>query len=61
MICNKYSELSPIEKVKYIGELIHSVQSDDNLYLAGCEVISKAKDEGIFDGVVILPDPPNEK
>ena len=60
MICNHYSNLTPIEKVVYIGELIHAVQSNDRFYNLGKFIIGLAKEEGIFDGVTILPDTPTD-
>ena len=56
MLCKKYDDLSYFEKVTYIGELLHSCQSDDTLFDEGNKLIAKAKDMGLFNGVVILPD-----
>lgn len=56
MLCTKFSELSHYDKVKYIGELLHACQSDDFLYSIGENIIQTAKDTGLFDGVVILPE-----
>jgi len=56
MLCKKYEELGHFDKVTYIGELLHAVQSDNDLYEQGLELIKKAKSMGFFDGVKILPD-----
>lgn len=56
MLCKNFSELSHFEKVKYIGELLHACQSDDFLYTVGENIIQTAKDSGLFEGVVILPE-----
>lgn len=57
MNCDKYLSLTPIEKVKFLGELIHCVQSDDFLFEAAGEIIELAKQKGIFNGVKIVPMP----
>lgn len=55
MICDKFNNLSPLEKVLFVGELIHAVQFDETSYTIGQEIISLAKRKGIFEGVVINP------
>ncbi len=57
MLCDKYQQLSHIDKVKYIGSLIHAVQSSNNLFSLGEKLIQVAEDIGLFTGVTILPDP----
>lgn len=56
MICKKYDNLSHVDKIRYIGELIHIVQNDDEFYEMGVTLINKAKEKGILDGVQILPE-----
>ena len=56
MLCNNYNELSHVDKIIYIGELLHAVQSDDHLFDLGTLIIGSARDKGLFEGVVILPD-----
>lgn len=56
MLCQKFNDLSHYDKVKYIGELLHACQSDNFLYTIGENIIKTAKDSGIFEGVVILPE-----
>lgn len=56
MLCNNYDNLSHVEKIKYIGELLHSVQSDDHLFNLGLLIIYHAREKGLLDGVVILPE-----
>lgn len=56
MICKNYDKLSHVEKIKYIGELIHIVQNDDEFYEKGYNLIKLAREKGILDGVQILPE-----
>ena len=56
MLCNNYNNLSHVNKIIYIGELLHAVQSDDDLFDLGNLIICNTKDKGLFEGVVILPD-----
>ena len=60
MICKTYLDLSPIEKVMFIGELTHSYMSDEELYKIGVKLIDVAKAKGIFDNVVIMPNNQND-
>lgn len=56
MICKKYADLSHVDKIRYIGELIHIVQNDDEFYDMGYSLIYMARMKGILDGVKILPE-----
>lgn len=56
MICNKFSELSPFEKILFIGEITHSTMNDDDLFKMGQELIELAKEKGLFNNVKIMPD-----
>jgi len=56
MLCNKYADLSLIEKIRFIGELVHSVQNDDDCFQVAEALIVVAKRSGVLDGVVILPE-----
>lgn len=60
MICQKFENLTPVQKVTYIGELIHAVQSNDHLMELGQSIIDLAISMGIFDGVTILPQGNNQ-
>lgn len=55
MICNNYSSLSHVQKIVYVGELLHSCQCDDELFMMGLSLIELARQRGVLDGVVILP------
>jgi hypothetical protein len=55
MLCKDYAELTAVEKVKFIGELIHACQSSTPLYEIGVVLIETAKKDGVFNGVEILP------
>lgn len=39
-----------------IGKLVHAVQSDERSYYEAYRIIRFAEDEGIFKGVVIMPE-----
>ncbi len=56
MLCKNYNDLSHYDKVKYIGELIHACQTDNYFFELGENIIQSAKDAGVFNGVVILPE-----
>ena len=56
MLCEKYTQLTPLERATYVGELVHAVQSDNGLFELGEEVIKLAILKGLFDGVKIMPD-----
>jgi hypothetical protein len=60
MICKKYDNLSHVDKIRYIGELIHIVQNDDEFYDMGFSLIYMARMKGILDGVQILPEVKND-
>jgi hypothetical protein len=55
MICKNYDSLSHVQKIVYVGELLHSCQSDNELFLMGLALIDLARQKGLLDGVVILP------
>jgi len=59
MICEKYSNLSPTQRIILIGQIVHAIQCDDVLFEHANRMIELATIKGVFDGVVILP-PPNE-
>jgi hypothetical protein len=56
MICKNYSELSPFEKIMFIGELTHACMFDDELFRIGNKLIETAKAKGVFDSVKIMPE-----
>ena len=60
-LCKSYNELSHFDKIQYVGELLHACQSDEYLFKIGMDVIKTAKDAGIFNGVTILPEIPEQK
>jgi hypothetical protein len=55
MICKKFSDMTPVEKVLFIGELTHACMSDDDLHEMGESLIELAKSKGLFDNVKINP------
>lgn len=56
MICKEYKDLSHLEKVTFIGTLVHAVQSDSKLFEMAQGLIEIAKTKGLFDTVTIMPD-----
>lgn len=56
MICSNFNSLTPVQKAKFIGALIHAVQSDNICFIAAKMVIVSAEESGIFEGVKILED-----
>lgn len=57
MICEKYLNMNPIERVLFIGQLNHAVQSDETLLDMANEIIALGTLKGVFEGVKILPEP----
>lgn len=55
MICESFEKLTPLERVKYIGEVIHGIQNDDTLFKLGEAIILVAQQKGLFQGVIINP------
>ena len=55
MLCKKYDSLTHLQKITMIGELVHSIQSDDAIFELGNEMIKLAFAKGIFDKVKIMP------
>jgi len=53
--CEKYQALTPIEKITFIGELIHAAQSDNKVFDMANDLIKLAIIKGVFDGVTINP------
>lgn len=51
----KWNSLPDMERKKLSTELIHCLQ-DDGLFNTLCEIINKAKEDGLFDNVVMFPD-----
>lgn len=56
MNCQEYQQLTPIEKSRYIGSLVHAVISDSAFFIAGQKIIALAEVAGLFDGVEIHPE-----
>lgn len=55
MNCTNYLDLSPQEKINFIGKMIHAIQSDNEIFNRAEILIKKADKQGIFDGVTINP------
>jgi hypothetical protein len=59
-LCKSYNELSHFDKIQYVGEILHACQSDEYFFKLGEDIIKSAKDTGLFNGVVILPELPQQ-
>lgn len=55
MLCLNYQKLTPKERRDFIGEIVHCVQEDDELYELGKEIIRLGYKWGMFEGVTINP------
>lgn len=55
MNCEQFMNLSPKEKVMFIGKLNHACMSDDYLFEKANELINIAEAFGIFDKAKIMP------
>jgi len=60
MLCEPFLKMTPLEASTYIGKLVHCVQNNPDLFLAGEKLIKKGEKMGLFEGVVINPLPPLE-
>jgi hypothetical protein len=56
MLCTKFSELTPREKILFIGELTHACMNDDFMFEVGKEIIKTGTTKGLFDNVKIMPE-----
>lgn len=63
MNCHEYSELTPPEKIEFVGKLVHACLNDSKLYQMGQRIITTAEKKGLYQGVTINPilDPEIEK
>lgn len=59
-LCKSYNDLSHFDKIQFVGELLHACQSDEYFFKLGEDIIKSAKDTGLFNGVVILPELPQQ-
>jgi hypothetical protein len=59
-LCKSYNDLSHFDKIQFVGELLHACQSDEYLFKLGEDIIKTAKDTGLFNGVIILPELPEQ-
>jgi len=56
MICDKYEQLTPPERIRLIGTLVHCLQSDDSFFELAVKLIEKGNKQGLLEGVTILPE-----
>lgn len=53
--CSNYLMLSPKERVEMIGRIVHSLQSDNEIFNKCEMLIDRAERKGLFEGVTINP------
>jgi hypothetical protein len=53
--CIQYQNLSPKEKIEFIGKLVHLVQNDETAFSRAVGMILKGDVQGAFDDVKINP------
>lgn len=58
MNCEMFQNLSPLEKIKFIGKLVHAAQNDEASFNRASTLIFTAETRGVFEGVEILPENP---
>lgn len=57
MLCDKYKELTVEERIRLIGSVCHCIQNDDTFFELACRAIEKAQNNGVLQGIEILPAP----
>lgn len=55
-LCDKYFYLTPIERVSLVGELVHAIQSDNELFDMANDLIQLGILKGVFINTAILPE-----
>jgi hypothetical protein len=55
MNCENFQQLSTQEKIEFIGKLNHAAMSNDHLFTACTKIIEVAEENGVFEGVTIMP------
>lgn len=53
MNCKNYNNLTHLEKVEFIGKLIHACQSSNTLFNEGKKIIQFAESCGLMGGVKV--------
>lgn len=55
MICTQFENLTPKERIDYIGKLVHLAQEDQYLFGLFNDIITDAENNGAFEKVIINP------
>jgi len=55
-LCDKCFDLTPIERVSLVGELVHAIQSDNELFDMANDLIQLGILKGVFINTAILPE-----
>ena len=55
-LCDKYFDLTPIERVSLVGVLVHAIQSDNELFDMANDLIQLGILKGVFINTAILPE-----
>lgn len=53
MNCQDFQDLSPKERIAFIGELVHIVQSDEHCYDLANELIKLGREKGLMENTII--------
>ena len=54
-LCKSYDLLTPRERVKIIGEVIHCITNDEDAFKMAELLVRKCTKKGLFNGVIIAP------
>lgn len=55
MLCDTYQDMTPFERVVFIGKLVHCVQCDELAFAMATRIIADCE-EDVLKNVKILPD-----
>lgn len=59
MLCEKYQELSTVQQIIMVGQIVHALQNDNGMFAHVKNLIDLAALKGIYENVTILPNPIN--
>jgi hypothetical protein len=54
--CKQWQSLSIIEKIDFVGKIVHLIQNDDTSFSRANGMIIKAEVQGLFEGIEICPE-----
>jgi hypothetical protein len=59
-LCPEFYELTPIQRIQFIGSLNHIVMTSPEMYELGNKMINLALLQGLLNDVKILPEQQND-